>query len=69
MVLAQHKRQWPTFPLSGERGAMSAVDVMAATEGGERSRALDAWCVSVWQAFRDCHRGVADLLVEFELRL
>ena len=66
MVLARHKRLWPTFPLPHERGAMSAVDAMATPAGVERAQAIDAWCVSVWQAFQECHRAVADLLVEFE---
>jgi len=69
MVLARHKRQWPIFPLPHERGAMSALDAMAAPPGVERGRAVDAWCVSVWQAFYESHWRVADLLVEYESHL
>ena len=66
MVLARHKRQWPTFPLPPERGSMSAVDAMAAPAGVERSRAVDAWCESVWQAFHESHRRVAELRIDWE---
>jgi Family of unknown function (DUF5946) len=69
MVLARRKRLWPTFPLPLARGSMSAAAVMCAPEGEERDQAVHAWCVSVWQAFHECHRTVADLLVEFESRL
>jgi hypothetical protein len=55
-------RLWPTFPLPETRVSVSAADVMAAPEGVERDQAIHAWCVSVWQAFRECHQAVADLL-------
>jgi hypothetical protein len=63
MDLARQKRLWPTFPLPAKRGSMSAADVMAVPEGVERDQAIHAWCESVWQAFRECHRTVADLLL------
>ena len=64
MELARQKRLWPTFPLPETRGALSAVDVMAAPEGVARDQAIRAWCVSVWRAFRECHQIVADLLLK-----
>jgi hypothetical protein len=64
MQLARQKRSWPAFALPRERGAMSAVDVMAFPPGPERDRAIDAWCASVWEAFRDSHGIIAQLLRE-----
>jgi hypothetical protein len=61
-MLAQRKQQWPTFPLPRTRGAMSAIDVMRAPAGPERDQAIDAWCASVWAAFRDGHQAVEKLL-------
>src|SRR3954465_2158408 len=52
MKMARQKRLWPTFALPRERGAITAVDVMQAAPGGERDKAIDAWCASVWGAFR-----------------
>lgn len=62
MDLARQKRLWPTFPLPPERGSISAADVMAAPAGAARDQAVHAWCESVWQAFSESHKSVADLL-------
>ena len=32
MLMARRKREWPTFALPPERGAMTAIDVMAARQ-------------------------------------
>lgn len=62
MALARRRRAWPAFPLPEERGAVTPVDVMAAPADGERARAIDRWCASVWAAFASSHRQVAALL-------
>jgi Family of unknown function (DUF5946) len=62
MFLARRKRAWPSFPLPEERGSMTAVEVIAAEPGPERNRAIHAWCVSVWESYRESHQAVADLL-------
>jgi hypothetical protein len=62
MRLARHRGDWPSFPLPGDRGSMTAVVVMNAPEGEERDRAIDAWCASVWKAFEESHQVVVDLL-------
>lgn len=64
MLLGQRKRKWPSFPLPRGRGSITAIDVIAAPAGPERDRAIDAWCASVWEAFRESHRAVAELLRE-----
>ena len=67
MALGRRKRNWPRFPLPSERGLMTAVDVIAARPGPERNGAIDAWAASVWQAFRDCHQAVDDLVAQYEI--
>jgi len=62
MLLAKRKREWPSFALPRDRGVMTAADVIAVPPGPDRDAAIDAWCVSVWEAFRDNHKAVADLL-------
>jgi hypothetical protein len=62
MKLGRCKRTWPSFPLPCERGFVTAVHVMAAQEGTARDKAIDSWCASVWEAFSDSHRAVAELL-------
>lgn len=64
MSLAKQKRGWPVFTLPGDRGAITVADVLAAPAGPERDKAIDAWCVSVWEAFRESHQVLADLLRE-----
>jgi hypothetical protein len=62
MALAQRKRNWPSFALPEERGSVTASHVMATAAGAERDQAIDAWCASVWDAFRESHQAVAQLL-------
>lgn len=62
MKLGRHKRTWPSFPLPRERGSVTAAQVMAVQAGPERDKAIDFWCASVWEAFSDSHRAVAELL-------
>ena len=64
MKLGKHRWQWPRFDLPANRGDMTAADVMAAPEGADRDRAIDAWCQSVWGAFADSRDRVRDLLAE-----
>ena len=62
MFLARSKRTWPSFPLPEKRGSMTAAEVIAAEPGPERNRAIHAWCVSVWESYRESHEAVAELL-------
>ena len=67
MQLARRKRTWPTFVLPANRGATTAVDVMAAPAGPERDRAIHEWCVTVWEAFAANRQIVVDLLREYDI--
>jgi hypothetical protein len=62
MKLGRRKQDWPSFPLPRERDSVTVVQVMAAQAGPERDKAIDAWCASVWEAFSESHRAVAELL-------
>ncbi len=63
--LARRKRSWPSFPLPGKRGATTAIDVLAHSAGHARDEAIHAWCASVWDAFRETHDLVANLLSSY----
>jgi hypothetical protein len=67
IMLAKRSRHWPTIPLPEHRGAMTAIDVLAAPAGPERDRAIDAWCVSVWDAYRDAAPAIVVLAREHGL--
>lgn len=62
MKLANHGKDWPSFRLPEDRGHISAVDVMAAPPGAARDAAIDDWCAAVWDAFRESHEAVAEML-------
>jgi len=68
MALGRQKRSWPSFALPLERGTVSAIQVMATSAGPERDQAIDAWCASVWDAFRESHRVIAALLKRHGIR-
>jgi hypothetical protein len=61
MALAQRRQQWPMLPLPLDRGAVTASTVMTAPAGPERDKAIDAWCASVWAAYRDWHPTITQL--------
>jgi len=54
------------FPLPDDRGSLTAAEVVAVPAGPERDKAIDNWCVSIWNAFRDSHQAVAGLLRELD---
>ena len=62
MALARHKTAWPSFALPRGRGVVTVREVIAVPAGPERDHAIDAWCASVWDTYRDSHSAVADLL-------
>ena len=62
MNLAKRKQSWPVLPLPEDRGAVTVLEVLAAPEGDARDRAIELWCGSVWRAFHESHRIIADLL-------
>jgi hypothetical protein len=65
--LGRRKREWPLIRLPADRGTMTVADVLAAPAGAERDRAIDAWCQSVWSAFRDNRQTIIDLLGEYQI--
>ena len=68
MALARRKHDWPSFALPENRGAVTAIHVMAAPPGDERDRAIDTWCASVWEAFAASHEAVVELLERHDFR-
>lgn len=62
--LASVKQTWPVFVLPMERGPLTVFDVVAAPGGVERDAAIRAWCRSVWEAYRESHQRVVDLLLQ-----
>lgn len=62
--LARRRRSWPTFKLPKDRGDVTVADVLGAPPGPLRDAAIERWCRSVWNAYRENHEQVAKLLEE-----
>jgi hypothetical protein len=67
MVMGQRKRTWPAFSLPAERGAVDVKQVLETPPGAERDAAIDAWCVSVWSAYRENGAAIVALLEEYHI--
>ena len=52
------RKDWPRFALPQELAKITASDVLAATEN-QRKQAVERWCRSVWQLWRDSHPAIA----------
>jgi hypothetical protein len=64
--LAKHRKQWPRFDLPESRGNITVYDVISAPESLEQDKIIRKWSTSVWEAYSESHKKVADL-VETEL--
>lgn len=67
MDLARRSRSWPRFELPRERGRITAAEVMRSPAGPQRDQAIEAWCACVWEAWRDAHAAVRELLARHGL--
>lgn len=67
MKMARVKRPWPTIHLPQDRGSVSILDVLAASPGPARDRAIDDWCRSVWTAFSPNRSTIISLLREYQI--
>ena len=61
-VLGDRTHNWPPFALPEDRGATTAIDVMAKPEGDARDRAIERWCRSVWASYAASRSAVEALL-------
>src|SRR3954466_5026740 len=67
LALGRRKREWPRVNLPENRGSMTVADVLAATAGPERDRAIEDWCQSVWTACSANRGMLIELLKEYEV--
>lgn len=64
--LARRRKSWPTFGLPENRGELTVHDVVACPPGSERDALIRRWCASVWEAYREHHGDVANLVRELD---
>jgi hypothetical protein len=61
MQLANLGVRWTLPELPGDRGNLTAADVLAAAPGEARHRAIHAWCASVWQTYTPARSQIVEL--------
>jgi len=64
MKLSQTKKVWPEFEIPVHKGGITISNILTAAPGQERDLMIKEWCVSVWQAYGNCHAMVALLVKE-----
>ena len=52
------RREWPLAPLPAARGALGAMEVLAAPAGDARDALIRRWALSVWEAYAPTWRPV-----------
>ncbi len=62
MQLAKKRKQCPVFDQPKQRGTVTVSDVLAAPPGIERDEAIRKWCASAWEAYRESHKKIIDLV-------
>ncbi len=62
MQLARKRKQWPAFEPPARLGDITVADVLRAKPGAERDRMIERWCAAVWEAWRDSHRAVEEIV-------
>jgi hypothetical protein len=67
-ALAQRQPAWPRLEPPSFRGSITADDVLAAPEGAERDRTIDAWCAAVWAAYASCRDSIVEFLTHNGIR-
>jgi hypothetical protein len=60
--MARARKDWPRLPLVQHRGAMTADDVIQYASGPDRDAAIEQWAKLVWEAWREQHATVAELV-------
>jgi len=65
--LGRAKRQLPRIDFPKNRGRMSALDVLSASAGIERDKAIDNWCRSVWISFSHNRQAIISLLADYRI--
>jgi hypothetical protein len=60
--LGKKRKTWPRFVLPLKRGDISIKNVMDCPEGLKRDKAIEDWCLSVWNSYSSCHEAVRNLV-------
>lgn len=62
--LGKYRKKWPHFDLPEFRGKIRVGDVISVPEGSRRDNCIVEWSRSVWDAYRNSHLIVENLVKE-----
>lgn len=60
--LAKHRGNWPSIVFPGERGALTAADVLRVPDGDQRDASIHEWCAVVWGTHLQNHSAIRNYL-------
>jgi len=63
--MSQNKKVWPAIKLPEYRGEITILKVLEAPPGMERDIMIKKWCISVWEAYKDCHEVISTYVNSF----
>ncbi len=66
--LAKKRKQFPTFTLPENRGDITIKQILQTPPGTERDQEIQKWSATVWKAYQNNHKIVADWL-QLELHI
>lgn len=65
MQLAKWPNRWPKLPLPVERGEVRIEHVLEADPGLVRDAAIDKWCASVWESWRESRSEIIKITQKY----
>lgn len=65
MQLAKWPNTWPKLPLPARPGEIQIENVLAAEPGPGRDLAIDKWCVSVWNSWRESRPAITAIAQKY----
>jgi hypothetical protein len=57
--ISNNNKAWPAIRQPKQRGEITIIKVLQTPPGSERDIMINKWCISVWQAYKDCHETIA----------
>ena len=62
--VANNRKQWPRLTPPAERGSLRVEDVVGAEGDSAQDQAIDRWCASVWDAWKDSQATIRELVLQ-----
>jgi hypothetical protein len=64
-LMSNHKITWPKFKIPHEKGKITIDMILSSEEGENRKQMISKWCQSVWEAYKENHHTVREVLTYY----